>query len=185
MTRALLSLCVLVSLPVFAMGPVLEGGANITLPQTTTSGSSTVVFSSLVGPVARAGFEIGERFNHALVFEFTQSSGTGTTAGVTLPVGVQTLAGRYTFSVDFLKKDGFTPSLGVGLAVGTVNINVGNASTVNGNPTSTSRLYLAFHAVAGARYTFKNGFGLRLDLAASTYGGFVGLQPTAGLSYRF
>lgn len=150
---------------------------NVTLPQSQTSGASTVTFDNLVGPVARAGLEIGERFNHALVFEFTQSSGLGTTLGASVPVSLRTLAGRYTFSVDFLKKEGFTPSLGVGLALGTVHITVADQNT--------DRLYLAFHAVAGARYTFAGGFGVRLDLAVSTYGGFVGLQPTAGVSYRF
>ena len=171
--RSLLLCCLALSVPSFAWGPVAEGGANITLPQNLNG----VTFTPLVGPVLRAGMEIGELINNALVFEFTQSSGTGSSMGQTLQIGVQTFAGRYTFSVDFLKKEGFTPSLGAGIAVGVVNLRVADQGT--------QRLYLAFHVVAGARYTFTNGLGVRLDLALSTYGGFVGLQPTAGVSWRF
>jgi hypothetical protein len=175
-TRTLWVWCVL-SASSFAMGPVVEAGANVTLAQSQTSGANTVTFNHLAGPVVRAGFEIGERFNHALVFEFSQSSGVGSMSGVSVPVGIQTFAGRYTFSVDFLKKEGFTPSLGVGVGVGQFTVTAANQVGTG--------LYLAFHAVAGARYTFGNGLGVRLDVAVSTYGGFIGLQPTAGVSYRF
>ena len=65
------------------------------------------------------------------------------TLGSTISVGIRTLAGRSTFSVDILKKEGFTPSFGVGLAVGAVHITVPDQLA--------DRLYLAFHGVQGAR----------------------------------
>lgn len=162
----------------FAFGPAVEAGATITLIDTIRSNSSSEVkVTPMVGPVVRAGFEIGERFNHALVFEFTNSSGSGMSQGFTVPVGIRTFAGRYTFSVDFLKKRGFTPSVGIGIAAGVAQVDV------DGSLAQT--FYLAFHGQAGVRYGFENGFGLRFDLAVSTYGGFIGLQPTVGASWRF
>jgi len=164
----------------WGMGPVVGGGAVYTMVETA---NGTVTFSHLVGPSARVGFELGDRFNNEFSFQWSQASGTGTQSGLTLPIQVRTLAGRYTFTVDFLTKKGlaalpgFTPFLGVGLAAGTVHIQV--------DTVEKDAFYLEFHAVVGARYTFANGLGLRAEVALSTYGGFSALQPTLAVSYRF
>jgi hypothetical protein len=158
----------------FAWGPVVEAGPVITLQQATSSGVS---FNNLVGPRLLAGLEVGDRFNHEFAVEWSRVSGVGNTSLSSTPVSLQTLAGRYTFSVDFLKKEGFTPLLGVGFAAGTADVTAGDQAA--------SRFYLAFHAVAGARYTFDNGLGLKVQLTVSTYGGFVGLQPSVAAAWRF
>jgi hypothetical protein len=169
-----LVLAVLVSSSAFAWGPVVEGGVVITPVQT----SGAVTFTNLVGPRLLAGLEVGDRFNHELGFEFSRVTGSGVSAGVSVPgVVVQSLAGRYTFSVDFLGKKGFTPLVGVGLAVGQADLRV--------DTVSTQKLWLAFHAVAGARYTFENGLGLKLQFTVSTHGGFVGLEPSLVAAWRF
>ena len=167
-----------------AMGPVLAGGAVVTLRETASSTSSgSAEFNHLVGPTTRIGFELGDRFNHEITFQFTRATGTSYGAGFSFPTEVMTFAGCYTFAVDFFTKQGldalpgFTPTLGVGLAAGTFRVDVG------GNQQWGP--YLEFHAMAGARYTLSNGLGFRAELVVSTYGGFIGLQPSLGVSYRF
>lgn len=181
--RVLLSLGVfLCSASALAWGPVAEAGATITLRDSYTQQGSSVTFSRMVGPRLLVGLELGDRFNHELGFEYSTVSGVGTSSGLDVPISVATVAGRYTFSVDLLKKDGFTPLLGVGVAAGQFHVNAGTATT---GGEQTSGFYLAFHAVAGARYTFSNGLGVKAQVTLSTYGGFIGLQPSLAVAWRF
>lgn len=177
--RWLVAVVMLSAAKALAWGPVVMGGAVVTL----RGGSAGTSFSTLVGPSARVGIELGDRFNHEISFQFSRAAGTGTTGDFTVPIDVMTLAGRYTFSVDFFKKEGlggFTPSLGVGLSLGAFRANT------NADPTLAKwGPYLELHAVLGFRYTLKNGLGIKAELAASTYGGFIALQPSAGVAWRF
>jgi hypothetical protein len=167
----------------FAWGPVAEVGATITTRESYTQQGSTVTFNRMVGPRLLVGLELGDRFNHELGFEYSTVSGTGTTLGVDVPISTTTIAGRYTFSVDLLKKEGFTPLVGVGLAVGQFRVTGGSAAT--GGVEHGGGVYLAFHAVAGLRYTFENGLGLKAQFTVSTYGGLIGLQPSLAAAWRF
>ncbi len=71
-----------------------------------------------------------------------------------MPIDITTLAGRYTFSVDFFTKAGlagFTPYLGVGLGIGAFRANTPRQTLRSRGGGRTLR----FHAVAGVRYTFR------------------------------
>ena len=179
-----LLLGVLIASSASAMGPIVTGGAVVTLRESASSTESgTVGFNHLVGPVTRVGFELGDRFNHEISFQFSRATGQGAASGFVVPIEILTFAGRYTFSVDFFTKQGldalpgFTPSLGVGLGIGAFHLDVGGEQ--RWGP------YLEFHAALGFRYTLKNGLGFKLELVGSTYGGFFAVQPSLGVAYRF
>lgn len=180
--RLILVAAALTATQALAWGPVLMGGAVVTLRDSASSGGNTVGFGTLVGPTARVGIELGDRFNHELSFQFSRAAGTGSSGDFTVPIDILTLAGRYTFSVDFFKKEGihgFTPSLGVGLCIGTFRANTSvDPSLAKWGP------FLELHAVLGFRYTLPMGLGFRVELVASTYGGFLALQPSAGVAWR-
>ena len=165
------------------MGPVVAVGAVVTLRESATSANGEVAFNHLAGPVTRVGFELGDRFNHELSFQLSLARGAGRSGGLTVPIEMMTLAGSYTFSVDFFTKDGldalpgFTPSLGVGVAAGQARLNVGGQQA--------TAPYLELHAVLGFKYTWKTGFGLRAEVVGSTYGGFLAVQPSVAVAYRF
>ena len=169
--------------PAVAMGPVVTVGGVVTLKESATSANGEVTFNHLTGPATRVGFEIGDRFNHELSFQFSLARGAGRTGGLTVPIEIMTLAGSYTFSIDFFTKQGldalpgFTPSLGIGLAVGQARLNAGGQQA--------TAPYLELHAGVGFKYTWKSGLGLRAEVVASTYGGFLAVQPSVGVSYRF
>jgi len=181
-----LLLCLGWALPAWAMGPVLTVGGGVTLRQSATDTSgTTVTFNNLAGPVARAGFELGDRWNHEIAFQWSLASGEGGEPGVLthIPVSIMTFSGRYTFTVDLFTKEGlealpgFTPFVGGGLCVGAFQAQVQDIT--RWGP------YLELHATVGARYTLKNGLGFRLEVVGSTYGGFFAVQPSLGVGYRF
>jgi hypothetical protein len=149
----------------FAWGPVVEGGVmavGVPLVQ------NQRVFS---GTTASLGAEFGDRFNHELAVECIRLTGTDG------PAGAQALAGRYTFSVDFLKKDGFTPTVGVGLSVGRF-IAQSPGDSVGG-------FFLAARGLAGVRYTFDFGLSLKALVAVNFYGVQLSVAPTLGIAWRF
>lgn len=133
------------------------------------------------GPAARAGWEFGTRFNHEVTFQYTHAGAVGEAQETALGAGVNSYAAGYRFGVDFLGKKGWTPYLGVRLYTGLVEVTV-----VGGDLVSTTMApYLELHAAVGARYTLDNGLSLRAEVAGSTYGGLIGVQPSLGAGYQF
>ena len=149
-----------------AWGPVVEGGVMVVgMPLV----QKQRAFS---GSTASLGVEFGDRFNHELAVEYLRLQGL--TDG---PAAAQALAGRYTFTVDFLGKQGFTPTVGVGLSVGRFF-----AQSPGDN---VSGWALAARAVAGVRYTFDFGLSLKALVAANFYGLHVSVAPTVGVAWQF
>lgn len=149
----------------FAWGPVAEGGVMVVgVPLV----QQQRVFS---GTTASLGVEFGDRFNHELAVEWIRLVGTDG------PAGAQALGGRYTFSVDFLGKQGFTPTVGVGLSVGRF-IAQSPGDSVGG-------FFLAGRALAGVRYTFDFGLSLKALVAVNFYGVQLSVAPTVGIGWQF
>jgi len=150
----------------FAWGPVAEGGVMVVgVPllrnQRTFSGST-----------ASLGLEFGDRFNHELAVEWVRLQGV-----TSEPAGAQALAGRYTFSVDFLGKKGFTPTVGLGVSLGRF--------VAQSPGDSVSGFFLGARALAGVRYTFDFGLSLKALVAVNFYGVQFSVVPTVGLAWRF
>ena len=100
------------------MGPTAMGGVVATLVQT----QGDTRFSSLVGPTVRAGFEFGSRFNHELTFQLTHAGGDAFAGGMVAHANLTTYALGYRFGVDILKKEGFSPYVGVGVNLGLADV---------------------------------------------------------------
>ncbi len=155
----------------WAWGPVVEAGGMVA--GHAPDASSTTDYRHFGGLATSVGVELGNRFNHELALEWAQLSDLTPSLAY-----ANTMALRYTFSVDFFGKHGFTPTLGVGVAVGRFEA-TGSRETVDG-------VYLAGRLLVGVKYTFSFGLGLRADLVGSVYGlGNFGLLPSLGLSWRF
>lgn len=164
--RLLAVVLCLSSVSALAWGPVAEGGVMVVgVPiarNQRTFGGST----------ASLGLEFGDRFNHELAVEWIRLQGV-----TSEPAAAQALAGRYTFSVDFLGKNGFSPTVGLGVSVGRfVAQSPGDA---------VSGFFLAGRALAGVRYTFDFGLSLKALVAVNFYGLQVSVAPTVGLAWRF
>ncbi len=163
----------------FAHGPFPMVGAVIT-PELDLGGTE---FSSFVGPTFRAGYEFGGRWNHEVALQLTRADGTAEYSGYDFTAGLTTYGFGYRFAVDILDKKGFTPYVGTGMYIGLVDIEVEESSTLLSS--EDTRIYLEFHAAAGARYCFDWGLNIRADVTLSTYGGFLGVQPGVGAGYQF
>ncbi len=157
---------VLSAVSAFAWGPVVEGGVMVVgVPLV----ERQRVFS---GSTASLGVEFGDRFNHELAVEWIRLVGVNDG-----PAAAQALAGRYTFSVDFLGKNGFTPTVGVGVSVGRF---------VAQSPGDSVRGFaLAGRALAGVRYTFDFGLSLKALVAVNFYGVQLSVAPTVGVGWQF
>lgn len=179
MVRCVVVLAVVAGGQAWATGPVLMGGAAVT-PTYQSEGAS---IGSLVGPAVRAGYEIGDRANFDLAFQYTQVFGGGQSQGFGVGLDVLTLSGQLGFTWAFwgregLNGSGFTPSLGVGLGVGAFR----GRSAVD--PTLTRwGPFVEFRAAVGLRQTFQNGLSIRGEIAGSTYGGLWSVQPSIGLAW--
>lgn len=160
-----------------AQGPFGTVGVVWTPALNASSGSVGPFF----GPTVRAGWEFGTRFNHEITFQYTHAGAVGEASDIALGAGVNTYAAGYRFGVDFLGKEGFTPYIGVGLYTGWVDVTVAGGDV----RTSTGGVLLELHGAAGARYTFESGLSLRAEVAGSTYGGLIGVQPSLGAGYQF
>ncbi|MDX2013621.1 MAG: hypothetical protein SFW67_25735 [Myxococcaceae bacterium] len=148
-----------------AWGPVVEGGAMVVgVPLGQSNRSFT-------GTTASLGMEIGDRFNHELALEWVSLVGNDG------PARSNALGGRYTFSVDFLGKKGFTPTVGIGLSVGRF-IAQSPGDSVGG-------FFLAGRGLAGVRYTFDFGLSLKALVAVNFYGVQLSVAPTLGVAWRF
>ena len=164
--RLLVMVVCLAAASAFAWGPVVEGGVMVVgVPLA----KNQRVFS---GSTASLGLEFGDRFNHELAVEWVRLQGVTTEVA-----SAQALAGRYTFSVDFLGKQGFTPTVGIGVSVGRfVAQSPGDA---------VSGFFLAGRALAGVRYTFDFGLSLKALVAVSFYGVQLSVAPTVGVGWQF
>jgi hypothetical protein len=155
----------LLSSTAFAVGPVVEGSAMV------ASAPLTQNARLWGGYQASLGVEFGDVFNHELALEFVALEGIGE------PAAAQGLGGRYTFSVDFLGKKGFTPTVGIGVSAGRFL-----ASSPGDN---VGGFYLSARALAGVRYTFDFGLSLKALLVGNLYGPTVSFAPTLGIAWRF
>jgi hypothetical protein len=163
--RLLTVMMCLSTVSAFAWGPVVEGGVMVVgVPLV----RQQRVFS---GTTASVGVEFGDRFNHELAVEWLRLVGTDG------PAAAQALAGRYTFSVDFLGKKGFTPTVGVGVSVGRF--------VAQSPGESVGGFALAGRALAGVRYTFDFGLSLKALVAVNFYGVQLSLAPTVGVAWQF
>lgn len=135
--------------------------------------SSTTDYRTFSGLSTSVGVQLGERFNHEIALEWARLADLAPHIA-----SAETIAARYMFSIDFFGKHGFTPSVGVGLAVGRFAA-LGSGEQVDG-------IYLAGRARAGVRYTFDFGLALRADLTMSVYGkGNFGFLPVVGVGWQF
>lgn len=150
----------------FAWGPVAEGGAMV-------AGIPLVAKQRVFGgTTASLGVEFGDRFNHELAVEWVRLTGLSAQ-----PAAAHALAARYTFSVDFFGKQGFSPTVGLGLSAGRF---------VAESPGDQVRgLFLGVRALAGVRYTFDVGLSLKALLAVNFYGQHLTVAPTMGVAWRF
>ncbi len=163
--------CLFGSTSARAIGPVVEVGGMLAGHEPDPSSSTD--YNRFSGLTTSVGIELGDRFNHELALEWARLADLSPHIAL-----AETVAAHYMFSVDFLGKHGFTPSIGVGLAIGRFAA-IGSGEAVSG-------LYLAGRLRAGLRYTFGWGLGVRADLTASVYGnGNFGLMPVVGVSWRF
>lgn len=149
-----------------AWGPVVGGGA---LGASSASGPRPALY---LGPTVRLGVEFGERFNHEVAVESLQLP------RFDRPGTAHAVVGRYTFSVDFLGKRGFTPVVGVGLG--------GGRFFVLDATEQVSGWALAVSALAGVRYTFDFGLTLKAEVSGSYYGGgLFSMAPAALVGWQF
>lgn len=164
--RQILLLALVVATPSFAFGPVLGGGVLATY---TTGGSRPALY---LGPAVRLGVEFGDRFNHELSVEELELP------RFDRPGTAHAILGRYTFSVDFLGKRGFTPLVGVG---------VGGGRFFVIDPTErVSGWALSLNAIAGLRYTFEFGLTLKAEVTGSYYGaGLFSVSPAGLVGWQF
>ncbi len=164
--RTFLLTALVVATPSFAFGPILGGGV---LGTHTSGGTGSALY---LGPVVRLGVEFGERFNHELAVEELQLP------RFDRPGTAHAILGRYTFSVDFLGKRGFSPLVGLGLGGGRFFV-VDAAERVSG-------WALSLNAIAGLRYTFEFGLTLKAEVAGSYYGGgLFSLSPAGLVGWQF
>src|SRR5579871_1474811 len=160
--------------PVAAVGVVLTPEISRDTPISTGSGSSTanLQLGALQGPNIQVGYELGNRFNNQFTLVFTSASGPINGSGAFALKGsaqIQIYGAAYQFAFEPLGKEGwrgFSPYLGVGMVAGVFSLSEplqasGGGTTVTSTGTASGQPYLEFHATAGARYTFSNGFGLR------------------------
>lgn len=161
--RLLTLVVVASSLRALAWGPVVEGGVMAV----TTPGALTA--RPFGGFTASAGLEFGERLNHEVALELVSLTGTEAASA-------QGLGARYTLSFDFFGKQGFSPTVGLGVGVGRF-IASSPGDRVAG-------FFVSGRALAGIRYTFDIGLSLKALLVGNVYGPQISLVPTLGLGWQ-
>ena len=168
------------------VGPTLLGGGVVTFERDYQSEGQTVHFGQFAGPTARLGFELGDFWTSEFSVQFTRSEGAATASGTRARASMLTVAGGYQLTLDILKKKSVaSPYVGAGLLVGEAIVSVDAASLGAGVSERAEVLYLELHAVAGVRVNLPYGLAARAELTASTYGGFFGLLPSAGVAYSW
>lgn len=148
-----------------ALGPVVEGGALLV----TNPSRNARLYAGLDLSV---GLEFGDVLNHELAIELVDVQGL-------VPDGsnARGLGARYTLSIDFLGKDGFTPTIGLG---------VGGGSFFARSPgDDVGGFFISGRALAGVRYTFSFGLSLKALFAVNFYGSAIAFVPTAGAAWVF
>ena len=164
--RALMLAVSVVSCSALAWGPTVTAGPTATI---STLRSSTAVYA---GPMVRVGLELGEFFNHEVSLEAMQLPRFDE------PGVAHALSARYAFSVDFLGKEGFTPTLGLGVS--------GGRFFVTTRVQEAGGWAFSAFATAGVRYTFDVGLSLKLELQAGLYAlGLWSATPSLTAAWRF
>jgi hypothetical protein len=164
--RTLLLVVTLSSASALAWGPTVTAGPTATV---TTLGSSPTVYA---GPMLRFGLEFGTIFNHELSVEYLQLPRFDE------PGHANALGLRYAFSVDFLGKRGFTPTVGLGVS--------GGRFFVTSLTERAGGWAVSAFATVGVRYTFDFGLSLKAELQGGMYGpGIWSAAPTLTAAWRF
>lgn len=160
-----------------AFGPSVLVGAVITLPVS----SSTLELAPGAGPLGELQFELGERFIHSFVLQYS-TVGITSNAGSSSELSFrQTLTcGGYRFSFDLFGRQGkppVSPYIGVGTLFGLGSTDLLGSTGVVATGAS---LTLEFDALLGLHWRLAEHFGLRGELGVSSYGGLGAVQPRVG-----
>lgn len=171
------------------MGLFAVGGTPAGAKATRVENGETITIGPLYGPHAHVGFEIGNHWNNQFSFVFLHAGGPATSsesANVDMAVSITSYALGYQLTYDFMGKDpGFSPYFGAGFYAGQADLSVTGSSTWATASEEGTATTLEFHATAGARYNLTNGFGIRAEVAYSTFGGFLGTWvPMIGVTWR-
>jgi hypothetical protein len=154
------------STPAWAWGPTVSAGPSATI---STLRSQPAVYA---GHSLRLGVEFGTVVNHELALEVLR------VPRFDEPGLANALMARYTLTVDFLGKKGFTPLVGLGVSGGRFFV---TTLTERAGGWAAS----AF-ATAGVRYTFDVGLSLKAEVQAGLYGpGLWTVAPSVTAAWRF
>ncbi|MCU0698794.1 MAG: hypothetical protein MUC96_20015 [Myxococcaceae bacterium] len=154
------------STPAWAWGPTVSVGPSGTI---STQNSQPALY---VGHTLRLGLEFGTIINHEVAVELLGLPRFDE------PGLANAVMARYTLTVDFLGKKGFTPLVGLGVSGGRFFV-VSPTERVGGWAAS------AF-ATAGVRYTFDFGLSLKAELQGGLYGpGYWTASPSISAAWRF
>jgi hypothetical protein len=181
------------------LGPAAAVGVVLTPTQTSSGGQFAI--RPMVGPVAQAGFQLGDWLNSQFLVQFSSVSGEVQYNGLPLDgsAHVRTLGFGYQLTLDLFGKEGlagFSPYFGGGLLIGSAHVEVDASSSDPGieqqlraqslDQQQRDAILLELHAVVGVRYRVMGGLGVRAEVGLSTYGGFLGTwEPKLGVEYAF
>ncbi len=150
----------------WAWGPTVSVGPSGTI---STLRSQPALY---LGHTVRVGLEFGTIVNHEVALEVLGLP------RLDEPGLANALMARYTLSIDFLGKRGFTPLLGLGVS--------GGRFLVSAPSERAGGWAASAFATAGVRYTFDFGLSLKGELQGGLYGpGLWTATPSLTAAWRF
>lgn len=175
----LLSLLALTFTPavVSAAGPVLGGG----LVETKLTHGGDERYGGLAGGAYKIAFEIGShhfRNEFGLNQSFFKGNGGGFDHDLRLT--------GFSYQLSFLLFErGLSPYVGAGIETGAAVMKESGIDAGGVWHTVREGAYLRPYGIAGLRFQFGRGLGLRAEVTASSYGEFVSLSENLGVSYTW
>ncbi len=173
------------------VGPVVTLPANVAETTTGPLGvahDKTLTFHPTVGPIAELQVELGERFIHSLVGQFS-------TVPINADMGNVHASGResivlagYRFTFDLFGRKGkppISPYVGVGTLLGSAHVTASASNSTSTAISSGNTICLELDAVLGAHWRLSDHLGLRAEVTASTYGGIGSVEPKIGAYAMF